>query len=103
MPSRLHTHPSTVSQAFSCSGFVPSVIAIGPQTGLQFGFYSLFNQLLGRFHIVAISTMPTVLTNGKGLLNTGVLVTAHDDKLGEKRITMLGSIACGGLAGILDT
>jgi hypothetical protein len=48
-----------ISQAFSCSGFVPSVIAIGPQTGLQFGFYSLFNQLLGRFHIAAMSTIPS--------------------------------------------
>lgn len=57
-------------------GFVPSVIAIAPQTGLQFGFYSLFNQLLD------------------------VLVTSHDEQLGERRMTMLGSISCGGLAGL---
>jgi hypothetical protein len=29
-----------------------------------------------------------------------VVVTSHDEKLGERRMTMLGSISCGGLAGI---
>jgi hypothetical protein len=29
------------------------------------------------------------------------VVTSHDEKLGERRMTMLGSISCGGLAGIL--
>ena len=30
---------------------------------------------------------------------TDVLVTARDEQLGEKRMTMVGSISCGGLAG----
>jgi hypothetical protein len=34
------------------------------------------------------------------LLFSDVLVTAHDEQLGEKRMTMFGSISCGGLAGL---
>lgn len=56
-------------------GLLPATLAIAPQAGLQFAFYSLFTELL----------------------NT--LVTSSDSHLGD-RITILGSLSCGGLAGM---
>jgi len=57
-------------------GLTPTIAAIAPHTGLQFGFYSFFNQVLER------------------------LVTSHDETLGHEVMTILGSISCGGLAGM---
>jgi len=57
-------------------GLVPTLAAIGPQTGLQFAFYSLFTEML----------------------NT--VVTAHDDILNHEVMTTFGSLLCGGLAGL---
>jgi len=57
-------------------GLVPTLAAIGPQTGLQFGFYSLFTEMLQ------------------------TLVTSHDDILNHEVMTMFGSLLCGGLAGL---
>jgi len=56
-------------------GLVPAAMAIAPQAGLQFAFYSLLTNLLDS------------------------LVTRTDDQLGEK-ITVLGSLSCGGMAGM---
>eukprot|EP00088_Acartia_fossae_P023639 TRINITY_DN2465_c0_g1_i6.p1 TRINITY_DN2465_c0_g1~~TRINITY_DN2465_c0_g1_i6.p1 ORF type:complete len:334 (-),score=62.71 TRINITY_DN2465_c0_g1_i6:297-1298(-) len=57
-------------------GLVPTLAAIGPQTGLQFGFYTLFTQILES------------------------LVTAHDDLLKHEVMTSFGSLFCGALAGL---
>lgn len=75
LDAAVHLHREGGLRAFY-KGLTPSIAAIAPQTGLQFGFYSLFNQVLER------------------------LVTAHDDVLGHEVMTILGSISCGGLAGI---
>lgn len=56
-------------------GLLPATLATAPQAGLQFAFYSLLTDLL------------------KGLVNRS------NDELGE-RITVLGSLSCGGLAGM---
>jgi len=57
-------------------GLVPTLAAIGPQTGLQFGFYSLFTEMLR------------------------TVVTAHDELLNHEVMTVLGSLSCGALAGL---
>ncbi|XP_023347299.1 mitochondrial thiamine pyrophosphate carrier [Eurytemora carolleeae] len=57
-------------------GFGPTMVAMIPQTGLQFGFYSLFSQVMSNF------------------------VTVHDHLLGHEVMTVLGSLSCGGLAGV---
>jgi len=59
-------------------GLVPTLAAIAPYSGLQFGFYTLFTQLM------------TSLTVG------GVL----QQKSGEGRVSMPMSLSCGGLAGM---
>jgi len=56
-------------------GLVPATLATAPQAALQFGFYSLLTDLLQS------------------------LVTKSDDDLGD-RITVLGSLGCGGMAGM---
>lgn len=56
-------------------GLVPATLAIAPQAGLQFAFYSLLTELLD------------------------TLVTKSDEQLGN-RITLLGSLSCGGMAGM---
>jgi len=56
-------------------GLLPAILAVAPQASLQFGFYSLLTNLLDS------------------------LVTKTDDELGE-RITVIGSLSCGGLAGM---
>ena len=56
-------------------GLVPALLAVTPQAALQFGFYSLLTNLLDS------------------------LVTRKDEELGE-RITLLGSLSCGGIAGM---
>jgi len=55
-------------------GLLPAILATAPQAALQFGFYSLLTKMLDS------------------------LVT-RDDELGE-RITVLGSLSCGGIAGM---
>jgi len=57
-------------------GLTPTLAAIGPQTGFQFGFYTLFSQILES------------------------LVTKHDKLLNQAVMTPLGSLSCGGLAGL---
>jgi len=57
-------------------GIGPTLLAIGPQTGFQFGFYALFSQLLDK------------------------LVTTHDSKFDGRVMTVVGSLSCGGLAGV---
>jgi len=52
-------------------GFVPACLSVAPQSGLQFGLYSLLTQLLGSF------------------------VTSQDGL-----ITVQGSLTCGALAGV---
>jgi len=56
-------------------GLVPALLAVAPQAALQFGFYSLLTNLLDS------------------------LVTKKDEEFGA-RITVLGSLSCGGLAGM---
>ena len=56
-------------------GFVPACLAVTPQSGLQFGLYSLLTQLLG----------------GR--------VLVRDDR-GATSISTRGSLGCGALAGI---
>jgi len=57
-------------------GLAVTMAAVGPQTGLQFGFYSLFNQIMSG------------------------LVTQHDSELNQRVMTTLGSLSCGALAGL---
>jgi len=56
-------------------GLAPAALATAPQAGLQFAFYSMLTELLDN------------------------LVTRTDQQLGD-RITVLGSLSCGGLAGM---
>jgi len=57
-------------------GFVPTCLAVAPQSGLQFGLYSLFTQMLGGW------------------------VNKDDSRLGHGVITVQGSLICGAMAGM---
>ena len=57
-------------------GLTAALLAVAPQSGLQFGLYSLSTQLLAS------------------------LVTRTDQDLGEDLITVQGSLVCGALAGM---
>ena len=72
-----------VSQLYSCGGvsafyrgFIPACLSVAPQSGLQFGVYSLLTQVL-----------------------SGV-VTVQDERLGLGVISVQGSLLCGALAGV---
>jgi len=57
-------------------GLVPTCLAVAPQSGLQFGLYSLFTQMLGNW------------------------VKKDDDRLGYGVITVQGSLVCGAMSGL---
>lgn len=67
----------TVSFRLSVSGLAPTLAAMVPQTGLQFGFYSLFNQVGSSggldkyldFFITMKKLRKTFLTSITNLLN----------------------------------
>jgi len=56
-------------------GLVPTLTAIAPYSGLQFGFYTLFTELL-----------KSLVTN--------------TDQYGQSKISLGGSLSCGGFAGL---